>query len=300
MTDDGEILVDLFRDLFGEERQHYESKGQIAFNCPICDEDRNKGNLEINYHEHVFKCWSCGDVNEMKGHLGKLIDQYGNKKQKKVYSIFKPEEIKVKEVKKPKLKLPEGYTKFKDSSSAYPIRRQAYSYITKRGITDDKVDKFEIGFCDKGSHSGRIIIPSYDDNNNLTYYIARSWDPTTRAKYKNPEAEKDKIIFNERLIDWKKDIYLVEGVFDSIFLENSIPMLGKHMSELLFNTLYSKAEGNIIIALDADAWSESVKLYHELNGGKLWGKIKVIKLPNDSDIADLRGEIKEEYYYSIR
>lgn len=77
-------------------------------------------------------------------------------------------------------------------------------------------------------------------------------------------------------------------------------MLGKHMSELLFNTLYSKAEGNIIIALDADAWSESVKLYHELNGGKLWGKIKVIKLPNDSDIADLRGEIKEEYYYSIR
>lgn len=300
MTDDGEILVDLFRDLFGEERQHYESKSQIAFNCPSCDEDRNKGNLEINYHEHVFKCWSCGDVNEMKGHLGKLIDQYANKKQKKIYSIFKPEEIKVKEVKKTKLKLPEGYTKFKDSSSAYPIRRQAYFYINKRGITDDKIDKFEIGFCDKGSHSGRIIVPSYDNNNNLTYYIARSWDPNSRAKYKNPEAEKDKIIFNERLIDWKKDVYLVEGVFDSIFLENSIPMLGKHMSELLFNTLYSKAEGNIIIALDADAWSESVKLYHELNGGKLWGKIKVIKLPNDSDIADLRGEIKEEYYYSIR
>jgi hypothetical protein len=77
-------------------------------------------------------------------------------------------------------------------------------------------------------------------------------------------------------------------------------MLGKHMSELLFDTIYQKAMGNIIICLDADAWSNSVKLFHELNGGGLYGKIKVIKLPGESDIADLRGEIKEEYYYDMR
>jgi hypothetical protein len=52
--------------------------------------------------------------------------------------------------------------------------------------------------------------------------------------------------------------------------------------------------------LDADAWTNAVKLYHELNGGNLWGKIKLIKLPEETDIADLRGEIKEEYYYTIR
>ena len=56
----------------------------------------------------------------------------------------------------------------------------------------------------------------------------------SRAKYKNPEAEKDKIIFLENLIDWNKDIFFVEGAFDVLFIENSIPMLGKHMSELLF------------------------------------------------------------------
>ena len=299
MTDDGEILVDLFRDLFGEERQHYESKSQIAFNCPRCDEDRNKGNLEINYHEHVFKCWSCGDVNEMKGHLGKLIDQYANKKQKKVYSIFKPEEIKVKEVKKTKLKLPEGYTKFKDSSSAYPIRRQAYSYINKRGITDDIIERYGMGFCDKGSHAGRIIVPSYDKNGELNYYIARSWDPNSRAKYKNPEAAKDEIIFFESIINWNKDIHLCEGVFDAIFLPNSIAMLGKHMSELLLNTLYEKANGNIIICLDSDAWNDAVKLYHNLNGGRLYGKVKIIKLTGDDDVADLRGNISD-YYYTIK
>ena len=56
---------------------------------------------------------------------------------------------------------------------------------------------------------------------------------------------------------------------------------------------------NIILALDGDAWKDSVRLYHELNGGRLYDSIKVIKMPEDRDIADLRGDI-EEYHYEIR
>ena len=299
MNDDGEILVDLMRDLFGKEKQHYESKGQIAFNCPVCDEEKNKGNLEINYIQHVFKCWSCGDFNEMKGPLGKLVDQYANKRQKKVYNIFKPEELKVKENKKPKLRLPESYSKIFDISERYPVRRQAYTYLKNRGITDEMIEKYQIGFCDKGSHMGRIIVPSFDTNGELNYYIARSWDPNSRAKYKNPDYEKDKIIFNESLIDWNKEIYLVEGVFDGFFLDNTIAMLGKHLSELLFNTIYEKLNGSIIIGLDGDAWSNALKLYDQLNGGRLFGKVKILKLPIDKDICDLKGEINE-YYYKMK
>ncbi len=146
---------------------------------------------------------------------------------------------------------------------------------------------------------GRIIIPSFDKDGNPNYFIARSWNKTTRSKYKNPQAEKDKIIFNESLIDWDKDIYLCEGVFDAVFLENSIPMLGKSMSKLLFETLYEKANRNIIIALDGDAWKNTVKLFHELNGGRLFGKVKVLKLPEDKDICDLQGKI-EEFYFDIK
>ena len=32
----------------------------------------------------------------------------------------------------------------------------------------------------------------------------------------------------------------------------------------------------------------------KINGGKLRGRVKVVKLPPDKDIADLKGEIKEE------
>jgi hypothetical protein len=71
------------------------------------------------------------------------------------------------------------------------------------------------------------------------------------------------------------------------------------MSELLLNTLYEKANGNIIICLDSDAWADAVKLYHNLNGGRLYGKVKIIKLMGDADVADLRGDISN-YFYKMK
>lgn len=298
--DENEALVELLEEVLGDHGLHYPNRGQISFNCPVCDEDRNKHNLEVNYVDNVYKCWACGDSEGTHGPLGKLFDKYGNKKQKKLYQVLKPETVVKRERPKKQLRLPDGFTLFKDSSPIYPVRKQAINYLHNRGISDYMIEKYQIGFCDKGDHAGRIVIPSYNDKGELNYYIARSWNPMSRAKYKNPEAEKDKIIFWESLIDWNKDIYLVEGAFDGLFIENSIPMLGKHMSELLFNTIYKKAKGDIIICLDADAWQNSVKLYHELHGGELWDRIKIIKLPDEKDIADLRGEIKDEYYYIIK
>jgi DNA primase len=298
--DENDALVELLEDVLGDHGLHYPNRGQISFNCPVCDDGRDKHNLEVNYIDNVYKCWSCGDSEGTHGPLGRIFDKYGNKKQKKLYEVFKPETVVKREKKKKTLKLPEGFTLFKDSSPVYPVRRQAMNYLKSRGITDEMIEKFGIGFCDKGDHAGRIVIPSYNKKGELNYYIARSWNPMSRAKYKNPEAEKDKIIFWESLVDWNKDIYLVEGAFDGLFVDNPIPMLGKHMSELLFETIYRKAKANIIICLDADAWQNAVKLYHELHGGELWGRIKLVKLPDDKDIADLRGEIKDEYYHIIK
>ena len=299
MSDDSEILLEILHEILGDSKLHYESKGQVSYNCVECDEGRNKGNLEVNYFEHVWKCWSCSDENGTHGTLGKLIDRYGNKKQRKIYNLLQPENHKPKEKRVDKLKLPIGFTKFKDSSLVYPVRRQAYNYLTQRGITDKIIEKYGIGFCDQGAFSGRIIIPSYDSKDNLNYFIARSWDPNSRAKYKNPESSKDEIIFFESTINWNADIHLCEGAFDAIFLPNSISMLGKHMSELLLNTLYEKANGNIIICLDSDAWQDAVKLYHNLNGGRLYGKVKIIKLTGDEDVADLRGDISN-YFYKMK
>lgn len=297
--DEFDDVVEIISEFLGDPKKIYENRSQVSWNCPICDDDNNKGNLEVNIEKSVFHCWSCGDSEGTHGSLGKLFDKFGNKKLKKLYNILKPETIQVREKKINKVKLPEGYTKFNESNPVYPVRRQAINYLYNRGISDDVIEKYQIGFCDVGDHNGRIIIPSYNKKGELNYYISRSWDPNSRYKYKNPQAEKDKIIFWENLIDWDKDIYLVEGAFDGIFLPNSIPMLGKHMSEILFETIYNNAKGDVVICLDADAWDNSTKLYHELNGGTLYGRIKIIKLPDDKDTADLRGQV-DEFFYKMR
>ena len=295
-----EDVVEIMSEFLGKPKKVYENRSQILWNCPVCDDDRNKGNLEVNVEKSVYHCWSCGETEGTHGTVGKLFDKFGNKKLKKLYLILKPEENeKAIKVKKPKVTLPENFTLFKDSHPVYPVRRQAYNYLKNRGITDEIIEKFGIGFCDKGSHSGRIVIPSYNKKGELNYYVGRSWDPYSKAKYRNPEAEKDQIIFWENLIDWNKDIYLVEGAFDGMFLDNPVVMLGKHMSELLFETIYNNAKGDVIICLDGDAWNNAVKLYHELNGGELWGRVKIVRLPDDRDVCDLKGQINE-YYIEIR
>ena len=298
--DEQEAIVELLEEVLGDHGLHYPNRGQISFNCPVCDDDRNKHNLEVNYFDGVYKCWSCCDSEGTHGNLGKLFDKFGNRKLKKLYNILRPDETeKVIKVKKTKVVLPDSFTLFKDSHPVYPVRKQAYNYLKSRGITDEIIERFGIGFCDKGSHMGRIIIPSYNTKGDLNYYVGRSWDPNSRAKYRNPEAEKEQIIFWENLIDWNKDIYLVEGAFDGMFLDNPVVMLGKHMSELLFETIYNNAKGDVIICLDGDAWNNAVKLYHELNGGELWGRVKIVKLPDDRDVCDLKGQINE-YYIEIR
>ena len=299
MTDEIEVLLELIEDVLDKPKKVYGSKHQYGYDCPNCmdikglDKGDNKGNLEINLNKFVYHCWGCG----ISGPLGKLFDSYGTKKQKKVYNLIKPEELRQQENKKPKLKLPEGYTTFEDSNPRFIPHIEAYKYLQSRGITDEIIKKYKIGYTVTGDFAYRIIVPSFNKEGVLNYFVARSW-VKSRLKYKNPTAAKDEIIFNEGIIDWNKDVYLVEGAFDGFFLENSIVMLGKKMSSLLFETLYANAKGNIIICTDGDAWKDGLKLYHELNGGTLYNKIKIIKLPMDKDICDLRGQI-DEYYYEI-
>ena len=125
MDEEVEVLVDLLTDVLGNPKNHYESKAQISFDCPVCanekglDKGDGKGNLEINYSKHVYKCWVCGESEGTQGPLGRLFDKHGTKEQKKVYNLIKPEELKIQEAKKTQLKLPEGYTQFKDSNPRF-------------------------------------------------------------------------------------------------------------------------------------------------------------------------------------
>jgi DNA primase len=303
MERDESLVIDLLEGLLGEPRKHNDVTGQISFDCPVCshdikglDEGDGKGNLEINYNQHVYKCWACAETHGTHGHLGRLIDQYGNKKDKQFYTLVRPDDFERKQKEYEVLRLPKEYQKFEDVNPKYPPRAQAYNYLKRRGITDEMIEKYDIGFALSGEYAGRIIVPSYDHEGFLNYFVSRSWDKYSKFKYKNPVAPKELLIFNESRINWDEDIYLVEGVFDGFFVPNSIPLLGKFLSDMLWETLYGKAKGRIIICLDGDAWEDAKKIYFKLSGGKLKGRIDIVRLPDDKDLGDLRGQIPEENY----
>ena len=298
---DYSAVVDILEDILGEHRLHNDYKGQISFDCPVCshdikglDDGDGKGNLEVNYKRGVYKCWVCAETHDTYGSLYKLLKKYGNAKQLKKYLLLKPED----DGEQPKrtfiqVRLPKEFVSFKDASLGLkmtPQYKQAFNYIQKRNITDLMVQMYNIGFCYTGHYEHRIIIPSYDSENRLNYFIARSYLNNTKMKYKNPEVDKESLIWNEHLINWDEPVYIVEGAFDSIFLPNSIPMLGKFMTQNLFNKLYDNAK-KIVIVLDPDAWEDAFRLYHKLNCGKLMGKLWIVKLDGDKDIADLKGDL---------
>lgn len=306
MEDENSLVVEILHGFLGNERAHNPGRAQISFDCPVCsydikglDKGDGKGNLEINYAQHVYKCWACSETNGTHGHLGKLIDRYGRKKDREMYELIRPDEFVREEKQKKKLVLPLEYKKFKDVHPVHIPRREAYNYLKRRGVTDEMIEKYDIGYCEDGEYKGKIIVPSYDSNGELNYFIGRSWNPREKFKYKNPEAPKELLIFNESRIDWSKDVWLVEGVFDGFFVDNSIPLLGKFLSDLLWETLYEKVEGRITICLDGDAWLDAVKIYDKLSGGRLYGKIDIIKLPLDKDLGDLRGDVPPECYVKL-
>lgn len=294
-------VFEILEDIFGDYKNHNDYRCQVSFDCPVCSHEikglehgDGKGNLEVNYKYNVYKCWVCAETHGTHGSIYKLIKRFGNKKHLKNYELLRPEQTEdgSNRVYKP-VKLPDEFVPFKDASMGLkmtPYYKQAYNYIKKRNITDLMLQIYNIGFCYRGIYENRIIIPSYDEDNRINYFIARSYLNNTKMKYKNPEAQKEIIIFNEKLINWDETIYIVEGAFDSIFIPNAIPMLGKFMSDHLFKKLYENAK-KIVIVLDPDAWDDAERLYHRINCGKLMGKVWIVKLEGDKDIADLKGDL---------
>jgi hypothetical protein len=288
-----EYISTILESFLGESRKHNESSGQISFDCPTCSMDKDmpegdgKGNLEVNYQKDVFKCWVCKDTHNMYGSIIKLIKKYGNEKILRDYRLFKPEAfLSDKDKQHLSISLPEGYKQLIDCDNKDFKYNSAMKYLRERGITDDIIIKYKIGYTTKGKFFNRIIIPSYDEDGILNYFIARWFDWNfNKTKYLNPDVEKQEIIFNECLINWDATIYLVEGVFDHVVVPNSIPLLGKFISDDLLYKLLEKASANVVVLLDGDAIDDGERLYNKLNSGDLFGRIRICIPPEDFDTS---------------
>lgn len=278
---------------------------QLQFGCPHCaekhgDRELQKYNLECNFF--VFHCWKCAseDDDEMHGSVFKLIKLYGNEqlykdykecvislKESKLYNLDFANDFKVDLSQIDEVKLPNGFRPFKEDRFYPP---QAMEYIQKRGITWDIIHEYNLGFTtyseDDKIASNRIIIPSYNKFGELNYWTGRDFTKNPkRQKYYNPKTERKSLIFNEEKIQWDADINIVEGPFDHLVVPNSIPLLGKALNKdyKLFWELLTKANANINIFLDGDAYDTVIETYKALNHGRLYNKIRYVPIKKEND-----------------
>lgn len=289
----GNHVINILESFLGQHKKHNENKCQVSFDCPACSAEKfmpegdGKGKLELNYKKGVFKCWVCSHKNNMHGPIEKLISRYGNKTNLRDYKLVKPDKydnIETPTITYVEVKLPKEFISLSDKrNKTQQYYNFALEYLKKRGITDDVIKKYNIGYANEGKYRGRIIIPSYDVYGDLNYFTGRSFTKSIFPKYLNPDVEKEHIIFNHNKISFDSTIYLVEGVFDHIVTPNSIPLLGKTLPKKIKMLLEKESKSDIVIVLDPDAYENAIDIYNELNFGDLHGRIKLCVPPEGYD-----------------
>jgi len=255
---------------------------EAVFYCPSCNHHKKK--LTFNLLSQKFQCWVCG----YKGHrayqlLKKAkasISIYSTLKEiDSQYNFKQPQ--KQKEVKSI-IQLPEG-TQSIISSSAI-LSKHALHYLDQRGVTQQDIVKYDISYNEVGEYKNMVIIPSYNEEGFLNYFVGRSFDKNAYIKHKLAPTTKDIIGF-EMHINWDLPVILCEGAFDAIAIKrNAIPLFGKKISSSLMKKIITSNCRKIYLALDKDALKDTLNHAETLMG---YGKEIFIIEMNDKDPSEL-------------
>jgi DNA primase len=243
----------ILNDVIGYNR---DSGSELLFKCPSCDHYKHK--LSVNLDKNAFKCWVC----DYRGrNIRRLIRRFGSISQLQKWDqitnrvdlerfadlFMEPVTEEVYE----RVEFPGQFISL--SAKKLPATAKfAYRYLRNRGVTDDDILRWKIGYCFEGEYRNRIVIPSFDSRGDINYFIARSYNGDS-YKYKNPRASKN-VVFNELFTDWNSDLVLVEGAFDAIVAGNAVPILGSTLrrdSSLVRKIVYNDTP--VYLALDPDA-----------------------------------------------
>ena len=306
-----ESVLTLISTFLGSYGKH--SGEWYSFNCPECAEEKgvkadNKYNLEVKIDLTVkgcggYHCWRCKDTNDTRGTIVSLFKKYASKtvldefkqivndyREARKYELFDgngdiPDEF----LEDNEFYLPDGFKPIRENDRN---ALEAVKYLLKRGIDIKVINRFNIGYIGNNekvhfSLRNRIVIPSYDSFDSLNYWVGRDYTGNNNIRYKNPKAEKTKFIFNEGKINWYEPITLVEGPFDHIVVPNSVPLLGKTLSEdyLLYKMLVKRSRSLVYIFLDDDALINAKKIYKILENSDLNGRVRLIECPDGYDAS---------------
>ena len=275
-------IVYLLDNAIGSKGQKLKKQNEYMYWSPFVSHHKPK--LQINIVTGKWHCW----VSNAGGHNLFQLFKKVNATQEQFRELrgivdetsygYESKEVR----KKGKVELPKEFLSlvYKHPS---PVYKHAISYLQKRGITYEDILKYNIGYCDQGLYTNRVIIPSYSEDGQLNFFVGRDIFES-KMKYRNSPTPKDVVGF-ELFINWDEPIVLCEGPFDAIAIKrNAIPLFGKTILSNLRRKIIEKKVKQVYISLDRDAILDSIKMVEDFMKNDI--DVYFVNLP-EKDPSDL-------------
>jgi len=236
------------------EKFHRVRENLWTFRCPYCgdsekSESKTRGyfHLSTDQSYYIYKCHNCGYYTSftkfLQTHDSFLYQEYKLENLKETNQLNRTEPVY-------KSKPVEFNNKLKRKVKELPMvkmdnldeEHKAVQYLNSRMINDKYRCRFsytedfkrliELISPDKSKRlksEERIVIPFFNRNKKITHIQGRALNDDT-LRYITVSLSQGSKVYGLDRIDNTKPVYVVEGIFDSLFLENCVAMTGSDLN----------------------------------------------------------------------
>lgn len=166
----------------------------------------------------------------------------------------------------------------------------SHPYLKSRGLTDETIATFGLGFCNRGLMKGRIAIPIQDQHGQLVAYAGR-WPgdegiPEGEGKYKLPPGfPKSEVLFNLHRVRGTAHLIVVEGYWSVFRLHQlgigSVALMGSTLSPAQAALIEADCPHRVTLLLDGDATGREATV-GILSSLARWLFVRAVALPDGS------------------
>jgi len=257
-----------------------------CLSCPECKDPRSeKRKLVVRLDDGRYHCWVCGAKGSS---VNRLIAKFRPDLLSDARNVNLRKEAEKQQEDPSEVLLPKDTALLGCISQPRdPDVRAAVNYLKRRGLSCKDMMRWRALSCPTGTFRRRVIIPSFDHEGELNYYVARSIDPDVKMKYQNSKVSKEDVIFNEVDLDWSEEVVLTEGVMDAMKCpENTVPILGSSLSRRsrLYKMLM-RHQTPCIVSLDPDLKHKAFKLADLLSAAGC--AVRIAFAPMGRDLGEL-------------